>query len=72
MANMIAKMVARRTGLPAYVGNSLSFSNTALGGAVEEQMDLFKKIAEVVVEHLKPRADSSTTAVTNGVRRLDI
>jgi len=48
-------MVARKTGLPAYVGNSLSFSNTALGGAVEEQMDVFKKIMEVVLDKLKPR-----------------
>jgi hypothetical protein len=71
-ANIVAKMVARKTGLPVYVGNSLSFSSTALGGVVEEQMAVFKKIMEVMLDKLKPHDKSSAPAVTNNMSQLGI
>ncbi|OIW29686.1 hypothetical protein CONLIGDRAFT_680514 [Coniochaeta ligniaria NRRL 30616] len=45
----LAKLLARKTGLPAYVGNSLSLASTGLGGTVEEEMDAFKAVVETLV-----------------------
>jgi hypothetical protein len=61
----LAKLLVRKTGLPAYVSNSLSLASTGLGGTVEEEMDAFKK----VVETLAPLLDDlvkSGGAVPNG------
>jgi hypothetical protein len=49
----MAKLVARKTQLPAYVGNSVSFANTGLGGTVEEEMEAFKQVAGVVLSKLQ-------------------
>src|SRR5690349_14578519 len=35
----LAKLLARRTQRPTYVGNSISFASTGLGGTVEEEME---------------------------------
>ncbi|TVY35621.1 hypothetical protein LSUB1_G006312, partial [Lachnellula subtilissima] len=45
----LAKLLARRTGKPAYVGNSISFASAGMGGTVEEEMEGFKKVVEVVM-----------------------
>jgi hypothetical protein len=45
----LAKLLVKKTGLPAYVGNSLSLASTGLGGTVEEEMDAFKKVVETLV-----------------------
>jgi len=45
----LAKLLARRTGKPVYVGNSISFSSAGMGGTVEEEMEGFKKVVEVVM-----------------------
>lgn len=61
----LAKLLVRKTGLPAYVGNSLSLASAGLGGTVEEEMDAFKK----VVETLAPLLDDlvkSGHALANG------
>ena len=56
----MAKLLARKLQLPVYVTNSISFANAGMGGTVEEEMEAFKNIIEVVV----PRIQNVTT---NGV-----
>ncbi|KAH6841002.1 hypothetical protein B0I37DRAFT_385811 [Chaetomium sp. MPI-CAGE-AT-0009] len=50
----LAKLLARKTQRPTYVGNSISFASTGLGGTVEEEMDAFKKVVEVTLSQLQP------------------
>lgn len=45
----LAKLLARKTGKPVYVGNSISFASAGMGGTVEEEMEGFKKVVEVVM-----------------------
>ncbi|KAI5458432.1 hypothetical protein BGZ63DRAFT_426834 [Mariannaea sp. PMI_226] len=49
----LAKLLARRTGLPVYVTNSMSFANAGMGGTVEEEMEAFKCIVQVALERLQ-------------------
>jgi len=49
----LAKLLARKTGKPVYVGNSISFASAGMGGTVEEEMEGFKKVVEVVMEEVK-------------------
>jgi len=44
----LAKVLARKVGKPVYVGNSISFSSTGMGGNVEEEMEGFRRCVEVV------------------------
>lgn len=46
----LAKLLARKSGRPVYVGSSMSFSSAGMGGTVEEEMEGFKKVVEVVLE----------------------
>ncbi|KAK4453121.1 hypothetical protein QBC34DRAFT_376573 [Podospora aff. communis PSN243] len=50
----LAKLVSKKTQLPTYVGNSISFASTALGGSVEEEMEAFQKVAALVLSKLQP------------------
>ncbi|KAF1954683.1 hypothetical protein CC80DRAFT_475305 [Byssothecium circinans] len=45
----LAKVLAKRLNKPVYVGNSTSFSSAGLGGTVEEEMEGFRRVVEVVV-----------------------
>lgn len=45
----LAKLLARKTGRPVYVGNSISFASAGMGGTVEEEIEGFKKVVEVVM-----------------------
>lgn len=63
----LAKLLARRTQLPTYVGNSISFASTGLGGTVEEEMDAFKKVVEVTLANLQPIIESAK-APSDGTR----
>ncbi|KAF8863821.1 hypothetical protein BDZ45DRAFT_583263 [Acephala macrosclerotiorum] len=49
----LAKLLARKTGRPVYVGNSISFASAGMGGTVEEEMEGFKKVVEVVMEEVR-------------------
>ncbi|RYP66106.1 hypothetical protein DL770_008876 [Monosporascus sp. CRB-9-2] len=62
----LAKLLAKKTQLPVYVGNSISLANTGLGGTVEEEMEAFKKVVEVTLGELKD-VIAPTDARTNGV-----
>lgn len=46
----MASLLARKIKRPVYVGNSMSFARAGMGGTVEEEMEGFKKIVEVVME----------------------
>ncbi|KAF1347828.1 hypothetical protein BDV97DRAFT_298345 [Delphinella strobiligena] len=48
-ATRLAKVLARRTGRAAYVGSSVSFAGAGNGGTVEEEMEGFRRVVEVVV-----------------------
>lgn len=49
----LARLLARRTGKPVYVGNSISFASAGLGGTVDEEMEGFKKVVEVVMNEVR-------------------
>lgn len=49
----LARLLARKTGKPVYVGNSISFASTGMGGTVEEEMEGFKKVMEVVMDEVR-------------------
>ena len=49
----LAKLLARKTGNPIYVGNSISFASAGMGGTVEEEMEGFKKVVEVVMSEVQ-------------------
>lgn len=48
----IAKLLARKTRRPVYVGNSISFESAGMGGAVEEEMEGFKRVVDVVMDEV--------------------
>ena len=52
----LAKLLARKLGKPVYIGNSISFASAGMGGTVEEEMEGFKKIVEIVMEQARKSA----------------
>ncbi|KAG6002764.1 hypothetical protein E4U21_002787 [Claviceps maximensis] len=62
----LAKLLATRVQLPVYVANSLSLADAGMGGTVEEEMEAFKNIAEVILDKL--REAGVTATVANGTR----
>lgn len=48
----LAKVLARRSGKPTYVGNSISFASAGRGGDVEEEMEGYKRVLEVVLSQV--------------------
>ncbi|KAI0472117.1 hypothetical protein GGR56DRAFT_656987 [Xylariaceae sp. FL0804] len=62
----LAKILARKTQMPVYAGNSISLASAGLGGTVEEEMEAFKKVVEVALEKLKGVIKSPAT-LPNGV-----
>ncbi|KAI8964886.1 hypothetical protein F5Y11DRAFT_345086 [Daldinia sp. FL1419] len=61
----LAKILAKKTQMPVYVGNSISFASTGLGGAVEEEMEALKRIVEVSLNRLQG-VIKSPDALPNG------
>ncbi len=49
----LARLLARKIGKPVYVGNSISFASTGMGGTVEEEIEGFKKVVEVVMDEVR-------------------
>jgi hypothetical protein len=57
----MAKVLARKTSMPCYVGSSVNLSSAAGGGTVDEEMEAFRLIVDVVmkaVERSKARVES--------------
>ncbi|KAK4163537.1 hypothetical protein QBC43DRAFT_319261 [Cladorrhinum sp. PSN259] len=52
-ATRLAKLIARKKQMPVYVGNSISFRSTGLGGSVEEEMEGFGVVVRAVLGGLK-------------------
>jgi hypothetical protein len=61
----IARLLARKTGKPVYVGNSMSFSSAGMGGTVEEEIEGFKKVVEVVMGEVAKAVDYSPMTGTS-------
>ncbi|KAF1844402.1 uncharacterized protein K460DRAFT_290061 [Cucurbitaria berberidis CBS 394.84] len=56
----LSKVLARKAGKPVYVGNSTSFASAGMGGTVEEEMEGFRRVVEVVMGLLeKEKAPSA-------------
>jgi hypothetical protein len=49
----LAKLLARKTGKPIYVGNSISFASAGMGGTVDEEIEGFKKVVQVVLDEVQ-------------------
>ncbi|KAK3984791.1 hypothetical protein QBC44DRAFT_387259 [Cladorrhinum sp. PSN332] len=49
----LAKLIARKMGMPVYVGCSVSFVSTGLGGSVEEVMEAFGGVVRGVLGGLE-------------------
>ncbi|KAF2143339.1 uncharacterized protein K452DRAFT_225325 [Aplosporella prunicola CBS 121167] len=49
VATRLAKILAKRTAMPTYVGNSVSFASAGAGGSVEEEMEGVRRVVEVVM-----------------------
>lgn len=62
----LAKLLARKTRKPVYVGNSMSFASTGMGGTVEEEMEGFKKVVEVVMDAVRNGDGVQDVNGTNG------
>lgn len=52
-------MLARKLSKPVYVGNSISFASAGMGGTVEEEMEGFRRVVEVVVRLLNKEEGES-------------
>lgn len=61
----VARLLAKRTNLPVYVTNSISFVNAGMGGTVEEEMEALKSVIDVVQGQLK-KEGLVAGAETNG------
>jgi hypothetical protein len=48
----MASVIAKRTGKPTYVGNSMSFAGMGRGGDVDEEVEGFRKVVEVVMAEM--------------------
>ncbi|KAI1651859.1 uncharacterized protein F4817DRAFT_83729 [Daldinia loculata] len=49
----LAKILVKKTQMPVYVGNSISFANTGLGGTVEEEMEALKRVVDISLDKLQ-------------------
>ncbi|KAJ0149547.1 hypothetical protein CTA2_556 [Colletotrichum tanaceti] len=49
----MARVLAKRSNLPVYVGCSIALGGSAMGLSVEEEMEAFRAIADVVTERLR-------------------
>jgi len=59
----LAKLVAKKSQLPTYVANSVSFMGAGLGGSVEEELEAFKQVAGLVLSRL-PTASQAAPVST--------
>ncbi|KAK7526330.1 uncharacterized protein IWZ02DRAFT_417072 [Phyllosticta citriasiana] len=62
LATRLARILARKSGRPTYVGNSTSFASAGLGGSVEEEMEGLARVVEVVMGELE-RVDRESRSV---------
>ena len=65
LTTRLAKLVAKKTRLPTYVGNSMSFASAGLGGTVDEEMEAFKHVSQLILSRLKHLTEQAQE-LTNG------
>ncbi|KIV99719.1 uncharacterized protein PV09_08649 [Verruconis gallopava] len=63
LATRMASTIARKTGKPAYVGNSMSFAGAGRGGDADEEIAGFKRIVDVVMAEIEK---SDAAKMVNG------
>ncbi|KAI0135280.1 hypothetical protein F4814DRAFT_400437 [Daldinia grandis] len=61
----LAKILVKKTQMPVYVSNSISFASTGLGGTVEEEMEALKRVVEISLGKLQGVV-KSPNALPNG------
>lgn len=61
----MARLLARRTGKPVYVGNSMSFASAGLGGTIEEEIEGFKRVVDVVTSMVEKSGGPTTNGVNS-------
>ncbi|KAK3325390.1 hypothetical protein B0H66DRAFT_599555 [Apodospora peruviana] len=66
LTTRLAKLLAKKTRLPTYVGNSMSFTNAGIGGTVEEEMEAFKQVAALVLSNLQHVIEPAAQTLANG------
>lgn len=66
----LAKILAKKTGMPIYVGNSISFASTGLGGTMEEELEAFKQVVAVALDKLQP-VIKAAEAMPDGVHVIN-
>lgn len=49
----MAKLLARKTSRPCYVGSSINLSGAAGGGTVEEETEAFRAVLDVVMSEVE-------------------
>jgi hypothetical protein len=59
----MASVLARRTGKPTYVGNSMSFAGAGRGGDADEEIAGFRRVVEVVLAEVEK---SGAAKMVNG------
>lgn len=52
----MAKLLAKRADMPVYVGCSVNLGGTAMALSVEEEMEAFRAVVDVVTARLKGQA----------------
>lgn len=67
-ATRIAKLLARKLQMPVYVTNSISFANAGMGGTVEEEMEAFRAIVQIVLKQLQNAGVGGATIALDGMR----
>ncbi|KAG0135226.1 hypothetical protein HOY82DRAFT_668079 [Tuber indicum] len=65
-ATRIAKILAKRTGLPVYVGNSMSFASAGMGGGGMEEVEGVKGVVEVVCGEVEAWRKGATEGGEDG------
>ncbi|KAK5116512.1 hypothetical protein LTR62_008061 [Meristemomyces frigidus] len=56
----LAKLLVRKTGKLCYVGGSLNMSNASAGGTVEEEIQAFRAVVDVVVAEVMKAGEMSS------------
>lgn len=66
----MAKILAKRTARPCYVGCSISFASAGRGGSVEEEMEGVRAVVEAVVGLVK--GEGAVEALQRGVQEVRV
>jgi hypothetical protein len=54
--------------MPVYVTNSISFANAGMGGTVEEEMEAFRAIVQIVLQKLQHAGAGGAAAALDGLK----